>query len=312
MISRNQSLRTSASPSAEVTPTPSSSALPPRAGSISNRSSVHAGEDDSLLVSDAFTFVPPDPKFYYKRLYEIALDHDYDHMSDLPPDEAVPLTILTPVHEQLLRDCQLRWRIIPPVRASTFLALITQHYKDAGVPVACVSEALGGLDRVAEDWQYDRWPWADVSSFKLPCFCWLGRAVRSAEPCRSTQRNYLFKNLRALFNILLPRFFEIFEGILELPFTDVVDPLEWMYANEVFREEARDLATTFDELRVGMRTFVQFAYEEKQADTDSLPREHDLQPFLSMLVWITKETKGYASAFPDPVLGSVPPGVELT
>lgn len=168
MISRNPSLRSAPS---EVPPKPSD------VGSVSNRSSVvglsspspegstvgtSSGDEDSA-VSDAFVFVPPDPRFYYKRLYEIALHYDYDRMSELPPDEAVALTILSPVDEDLLHCCAVRWRIIPPVRASTFLALITQLYKDSAVPVACVSEALQGLNRVAEDWPYSRWPWADVS-----------------------------------------------------------------------------------------------------------------------------------------------------
>lgn len=121
----------------------------------------------------------------------------------------------------------------------------------------------------------------------------------------SQQREYLFKNLHALLNTLLPSFFQIYEGLLLVPIEEVVEPLEWVYANEVFREEARDLKSTLDELRVGMSTFVKFAYEEKQADVDSLPRDHDLQPFLSILVWITKETKSYAKQFPDPIVGCV-------
>lgn len=144
-------------------------------GSFSNRSSIvglatpspdgsstgpHSGDED--ITEHAFVFVPPDPKFYYKRLFEIALDHDYEAMKDLPPDEDVSLTILSPTHEALLRDCETRWRIVAPLRASTFLALICQHYKHQEVPEACVVEAMSGLERVADVWSYWRWPWADV------------------------------------------------------------------------------------------------------------------------------------------------------
>ncbi|KAI5481227.1 C2 domain protein [Pseudohyphozyma bogoriensis] len=283
MVSKDPSLRNSGPP--ESTP-------PIRNGGGSARNSVigltspspegsvvgsSGGEDEN--VSEGFTFVPPDPKFYYKRLFEIALDYDYDMMSQLPPDEYVSLTILSNVNEALLRDCATRWRIIPPVRASTFLSLIVQHYKHQGVPEACVGEALSGLDRVEAEWEYDRWPWAD--------------------------RRFLFKNLRALFDILLSRFWEIFEGILDLPFDEVVDSLTRIWANQVFREDARDVTGRLDELRVGMRKWVQFAYEEKQADVDSLERENDLQPFISMLVWITGETKAYQKQFPDPVVGAI-------
>lgn len=111
------------------------------------------------------TFVPPDPKACFKRLFEIALEHDYDRMKDLPPDEDVSLTILSEVNEELLRDCEVRWRVMPTVKPATFLSLIAFHYQHQGVPEACVVEALAGVDRLAESgFDYDRWPWADVST----------------------------------------------------------------------------------------------------------------------------------------------------
>ncbi len=111
-----------------------------------------------------FVFVPPDPKAYFKRLFEIALEHDYDRMRDLPPDEDVSLTILSEVNEELLRDCEVRWRVMPTLKPATFLSLIAHHYHHQGVPEACVAEALAGVDRLAESgFEYDRWPWADVS-----------------------------------------------------------------------------------------------------------------------------------------------------
>lgn len=117
------------------------------------------------------------------------------------------------------------------------------------------------------------------------------------------QRQYLFKNLSALFNILLTRFFEIFQGILDLPYDEVVDLLETIHANEVFKEDITELTLTLDELKQGMSKFVAFACEEKQADVDSLPRPHDLYPFLVMLDWITAEAKGYNKQFREPLMG---------
>jgi hypothetical protein len=122
-----------------------------------------------------------------------------------------------------------------------------------------------------------------------------------------TQRQYLFKSLSALFDILLSRFFEIFQGILDLPFDDVVQLLETIHSNEIFSEDIQGLDIVLDELQEGMRKFVGFAYEEKQADVDSLPRRHDLEPFLAMLDWMRREAKGYDSRFPGKLLEWVPP-----
>jgi hypothetical protein len=105
-----------------------------------------------------------------------------------------------------------------------------------------------------------------------------------------------------LFDYLLGRFFEIFQGILELPFDEVVDLLETIYTHEVFREDVRELQVTFQELQQGMRKFVAMAYEEKQIEVDSTERPHDLYPFLVMLDWITAEAKAYDRQFPKKLL----------
>lgn len=152
-------------------------------GSISNRSSMIGASSSSetgsirssfdeestlsssVLPDAALYFVPPDPKYFYKRLFEIALDHDYEAMKDLPPDEDVSLTILSSIHEELLSNCAVRWRIMVTLKSCTFLNLICQLYKHQGVPEACVVEAMSGLSRVADSWNYWRWPWLDVSLF---------------------------------------------------------------------------------------------------------------------------------------------------
>ncbi|KAK4052310.1 hypothetical protein OIO90_004391 [Microbotryomycetes sp. JL221] len=243
--------------------------------------------DEDTLVDPSLVFVPPDPKFYFRRLYEIALQFDYEAMKDLPPDQDVSLTILSEINEQLLESCAIRWRIMAPLKAGTFLALIGQHYKFQGVPEACVAEALGGIERTAESWEYWRWPWAE--------------------------RQHVFTTMSMVFDNLLSRFFEIFQGIVDLAFDEVVDLLETIYSNEIFREDARDLAITFQELQQGMRKFVAMAYEEKQIEVDSMPRPHDLYPFLVMLDWIAAEAKGYDRQFPRKLMDSIdPPAIFLS
>ncbi|KAK4048423.1 hypothetical protein OIV83_004769 [Microbotryomycetes sp. JL201] len=242
--------------------------------------------DDDHLVDPSLVFVPPDPKYYFRRLYEVALQFDYEAMKDLPPDQDVSLTILSSINEQLLDACATRWRIMAPLRAGTFLALIGQHYKFQGVPEACVGEALGGIARVAETWEYWRWPWAE--------------------------RQHVFTSLSMIFDNLLSRFFEIFQGIIDLPFDEVVDLLEAIFNNEIFREDARDLSLTFQELQQGMRKFVAMAYEEKQIEVDSMARPHDLYPFLVMLDWIGAEAKAYDRQFPRKLMEAIdPPAIFL-
>lgn len=118
-----------------------------------------------------FYFVPPDPKRYYQRLFDIALAHDFEAMKDLPPEETVALTILSQQHEELLRECAKRWRIMSTFHVSIFLDSITLYFRDQAVPIDCVIGALKNLDEVVESWEYWRWPIVDVRLARSTCIC---------------------------------------------------------------------------------------------------------------------------------------------
>lgn len=130
------------------------------------------GEEEGLgmgggIVESGLTFVPPDPTYYFRRLYELLLNHDYSLMSSLPPDEDVSLSILSPLHENLLDSIRRRWRIPQTLKASCFVGLVAGLYKGMGVPEECVGEALEELERTEKDWRYWRWPNVDVSYLSL-------------------------------------------------------------------------------------------------------------------------------------------------
>ncbi|GAA5932210.1 hypothetical protein JCM10213_006785 [Rhodosporidiobolus nylandii] len=240
-----------------------------------------SGEADNAPGS-GFTFVPPDPKYYYRRLYTLALEHDYALMSTLPPDQDVSLSILLPEHEELLRECQARWRIPNTQRAACFAGLIAGLYKEMAVPEECVQEAMDTVKREEEKWRYWRWPAED--------------------------RRYLFRTLSLLFDTLLTRFFEIFQGLLQLPFSAVIPLLHQIHSDSLFSSTIGALLpATLSELETGMRKFVAMAWEERMAEVDSRERRSDLEPWIEMLVWIKEEVKGYDRAFPEKVCGQIDP-----
>ena len=112
---------------------------------------------------DSFFYIPPDPKSSFQRLSEISLAYAIDNMKNLPPEEDVALSILSPLHESLLQHCAKRWRITPTFRVVGRLVCVIGRYNSQEVPLACVGEALENLDECAEDWDYWRWPIVDVS-----------------------------------------------------------------------------------------------------------------------------------------------------
>lgn len=105
------------------------SLYPTPEGSIISSNS--GGEEDlsDLTTTSSLIFIPPDPKFYYRRLFEIALDHDYDLLSTLPPDEYVSLNILSELNEKLLKEVQVRWRIGDEVRIGVWLGIVVGDRK---------------------------------------------------------------------------------------------------------------------------------------------------------------------------------------
>lgn len=238
-------------------------------------------EDGDDRVSDAsslYTFVPPDPRYCYRRLYSLALEHDYALMSTLPPDQDVSLTILSPLYEQLLRECQVRWRVPQTTRAAVFASLIAGLYREQSVPEECAGEAIDLVRREEEKWRYWRWPTAD--------------------------RHQLFRALSTLFDTLLTRFFEIFQGILDMPFSTVIPLLHAVHADELYSSlVGAMLPATLAELETGMRKFIAMAFEEKMADADSQERHSDLDPWIEMLTWIRDEVRGYDRAFPERLCG---------
>jgi hypothetical protein len=145
-------------------------------GSLSNRKSLVGGgantdvvaedvdADDEVPVGHHFTFIPPNPRKYYKRLLEYCLSADLEAMlsDEVNDDDEVSLGILTPPHIELINECALRWRIGQPYRAACFLDLVKQFYERNDVPLECIPEALQTIHRVMADLDLGKWPTADV------------------------------------------------------------------------------------------------------------------------------------------------------
>lgn len=153
-----------------------------RSASVSSRKSVVAlsqnltdadmepeEDDDEVKVGHNFTYIPPNPKKYYKRLLELCLEADLAAMHDpnVNDDDQVSLGILSPPRIELINECALRWRISQPYRAACFLDLIKQLYERTEVPLDCVPEALGGIAKVMNEITFEKWPIADVRRWIL-------------------------------------------------------------------------------------------------------------------------------------------------
>jgi hypothetical protein len=149
-------------------------------GSISSRRSLvgspiaepvteDGSADDGVPAGSQFTYIPPQPKKFYKRLLELCITADLEvMMSDaVGPDDEVSLGILTLPHLALLNECALRWRIGQSYRAVCFLDIVRQFYERNDVPIECIPEALQSIEKVKSEHEFTRWPTSDVSMCAL-------------------------------------------------------------------------------------------------------------------------------------------------
>lgn len=119
-------------------------------------------EEEGGSGSSDFTFIPSNPKKFYKRLVEICVDADLRAMANLQGDEEVSLGILSPPNLDLLDQCAVRWRIGSPYRFTVFLDIIKYKYEREEVPVDCVPEAMQLVTKTAEELPLDDWTTDDV------------------------------------------------------------------------------------------------------------------------------------------------------
>lgn len=135
-------------------------------GSISSRNSVALLNGDGVDFNDedsfgeSFTYIPSNPKKYYKKLIERCIEYDLKAMHTLPEDQEVPLGILSTSHLDIINECALRWRIMQSYRVTAFLDVIKYKYEREEVPLECIPEAL---QHVEKEFEPERWPNADVS-----------------------------------------------------------------------------------------------------------------------------------------------------
>lgn len=129
-------------------------------------------EDDDVPVGHHFTFIPPNPRKYYKRLLEYCITVDLEAMLSpaVGDDDEVSLGILSAAHIELINECALRWRIGQPYRASCFLDIVRSFYERNEVPLECIPEALQTIDKVQHELELSKWPIQDVSVTRI--FLW--------------------------------------------------------------------------------------------------------------------------------------------
>ncbi|KAI0632969.1 hypothetical protein C8Q77DRAFT_858545 [Trametes polyzona] len=238
--------------------------------------------DDEIQVGFHFTFIPPNPRKYYKRLLEYCITADLEAMLSpaVGDDDEVSLGILSPAHIELINECALRWRIGQPYRVACFLDIVRQFYERNEVPLECVPEALANITRVTSEIELEKWPIQDV--------------------------DYLAQIYGGLFSTFLSQLYHSLDGIPHLKPSDVapyLSVLETVRESGLLERYDVDVSARLNDIQNQVRDVSARYYGQKMQELMAAPGVNRALPLLLMTDEIEKNAKLLDKRFPEPILG---------
>ncbi|TDL26893.1 hypothetical protein BD410DRAFT_741178 [Rickenella mellea] len=256
----------------------SSNFLDPNPDAISEQ----LNADDDVQVGHNFTYIPPNPRKYYKRLLEICVEADLEAMATLPDDVDVSLGILSARHLDLINECALRWRIGHPYRVACFMDVVKYKYEREEVPMECIPEGLKMISKALQDMELQRWPKADA--------------------------DYLITVNGSLFTIFLAALYHQLDSLSSLKPDNVgpyLDILEQLRDSKLLQRFDTDISTRIGALQDRVRDMAVHSYADKSEELFSAPGVNRALPLLLMTDVLEKNAKLLDKRFPEPLLGQV-------
>lgn len=239
---------------------------------------------DDVPTGQQFTFIPPNPKRYYKRLLEYCLVADLEVMlsPEVDDNDEVSLGILSPPHIELINECALRWRVGHSYRAACFLDLVKQFYERNDVPMECIPEALQNVTKVIQENELEYWPVQDV--------------------------DYLSSIYAGLFNIFLSSLYHSMDNIPNLKISEIqsfLTVLEHVRDSGLLERFNVDIGARIHDVQDRVRQISAHWYEVKMQEFTSAPGVNRALPLLLMTDEIEKAAKLLDKRFPEPLLGKL-------
>ncbi|KAF7321062.1 hypothetical protein HMN09_00193600 [Mycena chlorophos] len=242
--------------------------------------------DDEIPVGHYFTYIPSNPRKYYKRLLEHCLLTDLEIMlsPEVDDNDEVSLGILSAPHLDLLNEVALRWRIGHSYRATCFLDLVKQFYERQDIPMECIPDALTQISKVMSDVELDHWPVLDSE--------------------------YLSGVYGGLFNTFLSNLYHAMDNVPTLkpsevePFVQVLEHIRDSGLLERFGFD-QDINARLADIQTQVRQVALRWYGLKLKELQAAPGVNRALPLLLMTDEIEKAAKNLDKRFPEPILGQL-------
>ncbi|KAG2181874.1 hypothetical protein INT44_008690 [Umbelopsis vinacea] len=238
------------------------------------------------VPQSSFTFIPNDPRSYFKLLLNMCIDFDNNVV---PDSERAKTKVLSTQSDDLLKECWMRWRLSAPYRSILYLETVKSRFDNGELEFDDVKDAIKGVDKVLKEVDISSWAINDRESL-----------VRVFEGLNHTILRTLADSVSEYWKIN-PDWID-----------DLATMLERIYENPVYAEDHpnpyRELEQ-IDEIVEGAAVtrwaeIVNVTYD-KQSD--------DLTNLLNLADKLSKELTAVAKKFKGPIMDRLfLPGIVMT
>ncbi|KAF7726334.1 hypothetical protein EC973_008914 [Apophysomyces ossiformis] len=126
-----------------------------RSPSEGKRGSVYGDlHDASGLSQGPFTFIPNDPRSFFRLLMNMCIDYD---TNVTPESERAKTSVLSQQSDELLRECWKTWRLSTPFRALLYVELVKTRYDAEELDFEDVKDAVRALDKALKENDIQSW-----------------------------------------------------------------------------------------------------------------------------------------------------------
>ncbi|CAG8433104.1 7775_t:CDS:10 [Ambispora gerdemannii] len=262
-------------PKGDIPMTPVSPATP--SGSI--WSNLEKSSETSNAYG-AFTYIPPNPRAYYKVLLNKCLDYELNNRAK----DDFSLKILTKNTNDLLNDCVLRWRVPNGYRALLYVDALRVRYDDNHklITLEHIREGMHLLKEAVKKRDISIWTLSDREEL-----------VGVYEGVHSSLLRFLWEALQHLYKIKTSSF----DPVLFL--------LSDIYESELFRQAYPDISPSYENIREGVRKVAVTEFQKKQEELASKQEDNELVVLIELTQFIQDQIVKLSKKYPTPLMGQV-------
>ncbi|KAF3939879.1 hypothetical protein ABW19_dt0208749 [Dactylella cylindrospora] len=227
-----------------------------------------------------FTFIPPNPREYFRVLLKMCLDNHAGPTADSESDEVFP-PVLSFEELSLMEACATRWRIPAFSKSVLLLSLVREMY----------AESRADLDTIDKGFEYMK---AEVTTK------WTDWTITD----QALQR----KNLSSFYDNILR---ELYHAVMQC-FDVKPPPLEeymyiltnHLYPNPLF-SAGKDLDSFITSVKDGLKVRAEEVYGGFTKDIPEQREEWDMYHIVELSKKLINLIKRISKKFPEPILGKV-------